>query len=499
MTYDASATWSGFNYQGKIALFHTLRVINQELNLDSNIDFTDYSLLLEYHEDFEICKNNRPLSFHQVKAYKEKNFSSYKNAVLEIALELKNYSDINGYLHTWNEVRLPKGKKNLKEAIKEEIDSILEDYDVSTDKSNSIIGKALDQDNRISKKSKILKNAFKKIKDIKEVDIYKTLQAICKNDTGTIGRIEFYKYPDDNHFCYLDHVERLIKDELLKYYEKQNIPSTEQQINQAYHYFLGKIDQHIIDRHQNLNQGRPIELSFEEILIISKTDFEDISDDYLKFNFKSEFVKQFDSFCSEPELCTDESHSLCGDGGTCHLKEIVNILYIMPAEKLWEYYKIIVPHKNLCAEKNIINAIHVDLDSVLFVLFYIFYELDSDRKYHQKKNNRICYRRISDMGNTYLPTAISTDSTNSKATLAKHILDNQLMLESLYEIQTIIAGRGAKKIDCLRDAVNKHRYVGDLEKYCADFSDNRRDKINEIFQNIRLIPIEQAKDEINAD
>ncbi len=498
MAYDASATWSGFNYQGKIALFHTLRVINKELNIDLNIDFTDYSLLLEYHEDFEIRKNNIPLSFHQVKAYKEKSFSNYKNAVLEIALELKNYAGINGYLHTWNEVRLPRGKQNFREAIIEVIDNILVEYDAAADKSNSIIGKALNGDNRVSKKSKILRRAFEE-EGINEIDIYKTLQAICKKDTGTIGRVEFYRYPDDNSFCHLEHVEILIKKELSEYYDKQQIPSTEQQIDQAYHYFIGKIDRHIIDRHHNLNQGRPIELSFDEILVISKTDFEDISDEYLKFNFKSEFVKQFDSFCNEPELCSDESHSLCSEVGTCHLKEILNILLKMPAEKLWEYYKTFVPHKSFYAGKNIINAIYVDLNSVLHVLFYTFYELNSDRKYHQKRNNRICYKSVSDTENTYLPTAISSDSTNSKATLAKQIVDNQLMIESLYEIQTMIAGRGAEKIDCLRDAVNKHRDVDDLEKYCADFSDNRRDKINEIFQNIRLIPIEQAKDEINAD
>ncbi|WP_157939556.1 hypothetical protein [Vibrio splendidus] len=51
MAFDASPSWSGFNYQGKVALYYTLRQIN---SLPLNTDFSNLSLVLEDNEDFEI-------------------------------------------------------------------------------------------------------------------------------------------------------------------------------------------------------------------------------------------------------------------------------------------------------------------------------------------------------------------------------------------------------------------------------------------------------------
>lgn len=51
MAHDASPSWSGFNYQGKVALYYALRLINEKA---ADFDFTDYSLVLENTEDFEV-------------------------------------------------------------------------------------------------------------------------------------------------------------------------------------------------------------------------------------------------------------------------------------------------------------------------------------------------------------------------------------------------------------------------------------------------------------
>lgn len=69
MAFDASPSWSGFNYQGKVALYYALKCINSE---SVEKDFSNYNLMLEDNEDFEIVIDKAPISFHQVKAWQSK-------------------------------------------------------------------------------------------------------------------------------------------------------------------------------------------------------------------------------------------------------------------------------------------------------------------------------------------------------------------------------------------------------------------------------------------
>jgi len=67
----AISSWSGFVYQGKVAIYHTLKEISNK----------NYTLQLDSLDDFAILDDNgRIISLHQVKAKKSKNFSAYKEA-----------------------------------------------------------------------------------------------------------------------------------------------------------------------------------------------------------------------------------------------------------------------------------------------------------------------------------------------------------------------------------------------------------------------------------
>lgn len=63
---DATPTWSGFNYQGKVMLFHIMKLINQ---IVKNKDTRAYSVEIERIEDFCIICDSEYISFHQVKAW----------------------------------------------------------------------------------------------------------------------------------------------------------------------------------------------------------------------------------------------------------------------------------------------------------------------------------------------------------------------------------------------------------------------------------------------
>jgi hypothetical protein len=85
--HDATPTWNGFNYQGKIGLYVCLCIIKQTYTSGSaskNLDhqyFDQFSIEYEWIEDFSILKNDEYLSIHQVKHYNASAFSHYLDAI----------------------------------------------------------------------------------------------------------------------------------------------------------------------------------------------------------------------------------------------------------------------------------------------------------------------------------------------------------------------------------------------------------------------------------
>ncbi|WP_396587721.1 ABC-three component system protein [Bermanella sp. R86510] len=92
--YPASAisSWSGFVYQGKVALYHSLKLIN-----DGDLDF---ELQLDSSDDFAIYKDEKLHTAHQVKAKISKYRSGYTKALEQSTLI--EYDKIKGtprYFH----------------------------------------------------------------------------------------------------------------------------------------------------------------------------------------------------------------------------------------------------------------------------------------------------------------------------------------------------------------------------------------------------------------
>lgn len=84
--YDASATWNGFSYQGKVGLYVCLKLIDEALTQNENIDdfCEQYCIEFEWLEDFSILNNSEYISHHQVKHYNQTDFSKYIDAFVTI-------------------------------------------------------------------------------------------------------------------------------------------------------------------------------------------------------------------------------------------------------------------------------------------------------------------------------------------------------------------------------------------------------------------------------
>lgn len=92
--YPATAvtTWSGFVYQGKIALYHCLKLIEQ--------GDMEFELQLDSSDDFAIYKNRTLTSAHQVKAKISKYRSGYAEALKKSAtIEFDRTNGVSRYFH----------------------------------------------------------------------------------------------------------------------------------------------------------------------------------------------------------------------------------------------------------------------------------------------------------------------------------------------------------------------------------------------------------------
>lgn len=181
--YDASSSWSGFNYQGKVAIYYVLKKIN-EAPLDTN--FLNYKLLLEATEDFEIIHNGISISYHQVKAYNSQSFSKYSNALISLLLELYKSTEVKGYIHTWLNINFKSKHTSLIDSIKTDLKKILEDHTNKKKGEVSILEYASSENTKIPKLASIIKQAYPSKTLIELQDI---LKAILSNDKNCLTRL----------------------------------------------------------------------------------------------------------------------------------------------------------------------------------------------------------------------------------------------------------------------------------------------------------------------
>ena len=112
--HSAIPSWSGYIYQGKIAFYEVLRVIKKNLGEDENYDFSNYSLEVEWQEDFAIKIGESYKSIHQVKAYAEDTSpTNYNKALVGLFDKLENKVGNIGFLNIWKSIGFTK-KTNSK-------------------------------------------------------------------------------------------------------------------------------------------------------------------------------------------------------------------------------------------------------------------------------------------------------------------------------------------------------------------------------------------------
>lgn len=100
LPHTAVSTWSGFVYQGKIALYHCIQKM-----IESYEDNRNLRLQLESHDDFAIFDSNSCISIHQVKAYKSDLFSGYSDDIIKQQQSANDKKVSKAYFHVAKNIR----------------------------------------------------------------------------------------------------------------------------------------------------------------------------------------------------------------------------------------------------------------------------------------------------------------------------------------------------------------------------------------------------------
>lgn len=476
MAFDASPSWSGFNYQGKIALYYAVKMINEK---PAGADLSNYSLMLESTEDFEIQCVGTPISIHQVKAYNTSSYSEYSDALIGLTLELHKWPDVKGKIHTWKPIHSKPGRQNLTESIRDDISTILDRYkNRDANGGTTILEKAASPEKGICKTAAILRAAFKgKTAD----QIFTVLDSILNGQNDALSRLTPYKYDDDNLFCDLDEINNKIKSEISNYMISKTKPTTHEQLDKSFLYFLGLMDRHIIKRHKNKQECEKIPISFDEIIRALDYDHENVGNEYLALQFKEQFVHSIDEYMGDQEDYQEPE-----DNAYCNLKEARKWLLGLTPQDLWAHYRSFSPHVYLQHDNNTVNALHTDIDGIRNVLIGIFHTINFERASHKPEKYRLTYCSTGPGNQHYLPTTIGNNARPSQ--IEKKIRENPSMSEVVFEVENLIY-KGSEP----------HSFSPTLmvhtEAPTAEDSDPRP-KRDEPLKTITLVPIPTAKDEL---
>jgi len=492
MAHDASPTWSGFNYQGKIALFHALKEMNNLLGANVNYCFDGYELLVENNEDFDIKVPAGFTSFHQVKALNKTSFGAYSNAILEMILELSKQGNIavSGYLHVWNSI-LFRAEEDFQTSIRTTLQNVIVNYNDAVDKNDSFIGKAINDGtvNEIGKLSAIIRKRFGQ--NLSIPNVFAQINALLNGANSPLTRLHLYEYPDGNKHCPLENISGLVENEISLFLNHKGEPDSVEKQNKIFHALLGKIDRHVILRHLHINDNAVRAIPFNELIdIILDPSIEDSTDDYLANHFKLKFLEKFEGFINDPDLVTQQDYDSYSDGDVCNLTFISQNLCNVQASSLWLFYKFFSPHLELSTEININNALNVNFESLLFSLFPILNELNRSKSCKGTVYNEFLY---STQNHRYLPTTIGQ---TSPSLLAKKLINSPSMIENVFEISSLIGGHGSPSISNLVQTAERCRDV-DISTLYENYSPTEKEKVMEMINEIRLIRLDIAKAEIN--
>ena len=350
--HDATPTWSGFIYQGLVAVYLAVKQICELMSGPNNLD--KQSIGLSYQLEIENCEDvaiisidgneKNYLSIHQVKNRKEKKISDYRNTLVQLMLEKgflkkQNFGTPEAYLHTSSEIK--ENEYEIDELLTDWKNTILGYYDKialvleteyeendRTDFQQEIKEKVLKEPIGLNRaKYKELLDDIKKCteKNCNVEEMKKSLKSFKEYLDSELEvkeideKVKLYKYEDDQKFGGEDDLfDRIVRQ--IKEYRKitKNFDYlTDKQYEYIGDKLLGYMRKYILERHELSKRKSKYHKSilFNEIIQIMD---EGISADEAEANIKA-LRRIYDNALSEYCLITCKKICTGVDNYECRL------------------------------------------------------------------------------------------------------------------------------------------------------------------------------------
>ncbi|MED1662766.1 ABC-three component system protein [Brevibacillus laterosporus] len=460
--HSAIPSWSGYQYQGKVAL----NVVLDYMMRISREEYDSYSLELEWYEDFCILNGDTYVSIHQVKSYKAKGLSEYKEAIWNLLGKTLLKSCEYCYLHSSTDL-------DTEEAIKKGLLNLEPPPMPKPPKDPSKGPKIKTYSPRHYYDQVMAANAYEEL----------------------FSKFSSYSYTCSKRYCPLHELEDEIKQKIKSYYDHKGKPYTVAQIEAVYHYLLGEVDRHITRRHndeQNDDDNEidfvPDRIRFTEIFRVLENNWEKPSDEYVILRLRNMFHSIWDSVSIDLHQITIDEGTLERQDDIRKVEEYVSTLSTLSNTDFFTFCQIVTPNIYIpkADEDAFRNLIPEDgIGTLLYAFYEIKRELDVINYRYVKKNQSI--------NTSYLPTTLKLISNryksddSIKSNIASSILSNAAIRNQLYEIEVMIT-----------DNINAKSLEEATMKFTVIETDdgNPNDKVTKI-KKIRMIDIDNAKGELN--
>lgn len=418
MVNDASSSWNGFEFQGKITIYQVLSRINELRGDKAKIGI--YHFRVEGEEDFDILENNKVIELAQVKAkLSKKNVKDYLSALIKLVERDSYKRDPDNVKLTFHTGVKIVDWDRIEEKCNIELESL---------KNQLVTGEGAD------KIAELLNN-------IRQIDAVKS----------HIKDNVLVRYPitdtDENQqltgFCALGIINSLILKKIKKYFEiTGQVEKTGNLSLEKYLYnLLFFLNEHINKRH--FDKTTPKEIPFLDIITILDSDLISHDDQYVYGKILDRFINlEFPNYCEFH--CPLKSE--CIERENCYLKKMFRKISKCSLNEGYLIIRRCFPHVTI----DNLNRDDYQIDSKgIHFLYKLFASNDpyDDSTLFELVDNSFRYIGEEECA-VYFPTGISKvpdDEIESytlmyRRDVCENIRGSQIPIEDVYESNGYVTG-----------------------------------------------------------
>lgn len=272
---DAIPSWSGYEYQGHIAIIAVLEKLCKLKEEGKEDGIKTCYVSVEDIEDFSIYETNEKngiISTHQVKAnIGKKRISGYSEALYYMAKVISKESKLKAYLHTSENLIYEDWEDEVLASINKFIPEQEKKYREMLKEESKLDNEVNEIKNRLDKNFKIKKNASKErqaifenlteINKAEDITSEKLKEAIEKylselerlelEKDDIKERILLYKYKNEKSYISVDDTRDYIEELINRYWGEEDAKLREGIVKYYYFRLRDIIINHVSERHIN--------------------------------------------------------------------------------------------------------------------------------------------------------------------------------------------------------------------------------------------------------